>query len=202
MITIVNYGMGNVASIANMLKRIGTESLITSEISDIENANKLILPGVGSFDAAVKELKTRKLWSTLNKKVLSEKTPVLGICLGMQLICISSDEGEKNGLGWIDAHCCRFDFGRISELKIPCMGWNFVTAVKKNPLFNGLEEPKFYFVHSYHLKCQNRDDIIATAEYGYSYPAAVQNENIFGVQFHPEKSHNFGMQLLKNFTEI
>ncbi|MCP3932974.1 MAG: imidazole glycerol phosphate synthase subunit HisH [Bacteroidetes bacterium] len=202
MVTIVNYGMGNVESIANMLKRIGIEAVITSEVGDIENAEKLILPGVGSFDAAVKELKKSRLWSPLNKKILYGKIPVLGICLGMQLLCLSSDEGTENGFGWIDAHCCRFDFSGASTLKIPCMGWNLLTSVKENPLFYGLENPKFYFVHSYHLNCQNRNDIIASAEYGYSYPAAVQNENIFGVQFHPEKSHKFGMQLLKNFTEI
>ncbi len=202
MITIVNYGMGNIASISNMLKKIGTKSVVASEISDIEKAEKLILPGVGSFDAAVQELKKRKIMSLLNKKVFDEKIPVLGICLGMQLLCTSSEEGHEKGLGWIDAQCRKFNFDHNSTLKIPCMGWNYIKYKKNNPLFKRLNNPKFYFVHSYHTVCQCSKNIIASAEYGYEYTVAIQKNNVYGVQFHPEKSHKYGMQLLKNFSEI
>ena len=165
-------------------------------------AKKLILPGVGSFDAAVQELKKRKLLSILNKKVLGEKIPVLGICLGMQLICTSSEEGLEKGLGWIDAQCHKFKFGHNSNLKIPCMGWNYIKYKKNNSLFTGLNNQKYYFVHSYHAVCQYSKNSIASAEYGYEYTVAIHKDNIYGVQFHPEKSHKYGMQLLKNFSDI
>ena len=202
MITILDYGMGNAPSIANMLRKININSLLTSDIKKIEKANKLILPGVGSFDMAVLEFEKRNLWQIVNTKVLCDKIPVLGICLGMQLLCLSSEEGVKSGFEWIDARCEKFFFDKKSKHKVPCMGWNYVEYKENNPLFKGLESPKFYFVHSYHVVCSKPENIIATAEYGEDYTVAVQKDNIYGVQFHPEKSHKYGMQLLKNFAEI
>ncbi len=202
MITIVDYGAGNIASIANMLKRIGVPSATASSIDDIEKAEKLILPGVGSFDSAIQNLKARHLIPLLKRKALEERVPVLGICLGMQLLGESSEEGREQGLGWIDAACTKFKFAPNSRLRIPCMGWNHIKLRSGIALFDGLENPKFYFVHAYHIVCQNAANSIATANYGYEYTVAVQKKNIFGVQFHPEKSHKYGMQLLKNFSEI
>jgi len=202
MITIVNFNSGNAKSIENMLRKIGVKSIITTDRSAIEKATKIILPGVGSFDNAIRELKKIQILPLLNKKVLDEATPTLGICLGLQLFCKSSEEGREAGLSWIDAECRRFKFPPDSKLKIPCMGWNHIKFQKENPLFKGLEAPRFYFVHAYHVVCTNAGNSIATAEYGYEYTVAMQQDNIYGVQFHPEKSHKYGMQLLKNFSEI
>ncbi len=202
MITIVNFGLGNIASISNMLNRIGIPSTLATEVGHIKQANKIILPGVGSFDSAVRNLKSNHLIPILKRKVLQDKIPALGICLGMQLLCKSSEEGHQKGLGWIEAECRRFKFAPPSKLKIPCMGWNHIQFNHDNPLFKGLQNPKFYFVHAYHAVCQHPANSIASAEYGYEYTVAIQKDNIYGVQFHPEKSHKYGMQLLKNFSEI
>ena len=199
MITIIDYGMGNLGSIANMIKKVGHKSIITSDIEEIKKARKLILPGVGAFDNGMKHLKDSDLIEVLNKKVLIEKTPILGICLGMQLMTNSSEEGNINGLGWVDAQAKKFV---SDELKIPHMGWNIVKHKKTSKLFdeNGTEK-RFYFVHSYCVSCNNKDDILTTTPYGHDFISSFEKENIIGVQFHPEKSHKFGMNLIRNFVE-
>lgn len=203
MITIINYGMGNLGSIANMLKRIGHDSLITNKPEDIEKATKLILPGVGAFDNGMQSFNSLGFSSILNKKVLEEKVPILGICLGMQLMTEGSDEGKEAGLGWIKGRFEKFAFGEDMKMyKVPHMGWNKLEQVKQSKLLEGYEKtPRFYFVHSYYFKPGNQPDVLGTTSYGIEYASAFEHENILGVQFHPEKSHKFGMNLLKNFAE-
>jgi glutamine amidotransferase len=204
MIVILDYGMGNIGSIRNMLKKIGAPAEISSDPSDILNAKKLILPGVGAFDHGMENLSNRRFIPLLNKKVFEDKCPILGICLGMQLLSQSSEEGNLPGLGWIGAQTRRFHFpAEMANLKIPHMGWNEVKPLSTAPLFIGFNEtPRFYFVHSYHVCCNDPADILATTSYGYEFVSAVKHENIMGTQFHPEKSHKFGMRLLRNFVEL
>ena len=197
----VDYGMGNLGSVSNMLKKIGAENTVSSKTDDIEKADKLILPGVGAFDNAIKNIKQLGLWNVLNKAVIKNKTPVLGICLGTQLITKRSEEGTLPGLGWINAETIRFRF-EGNSLKIPHMGWNTIEICKNDSLFKDLnKDARFYFVHSYHLVCKNEKDVLAKTDYGYDFVSMVKKGNIMGVQFHPEKSHKFGMQILKNFAE-
>lgn len=203
MITIVNYGMGNLGSVQNMCKRIGVPSEITSDPGAIANATKLLLPGVGAFDAAMEKIAESGLRDILDKKVLDEKVPTLGICLGMQLLTNSSEEGVMPGLGWIPAKTLKFRFTQDSGLKIPHMGWNRVFVKKESPLIEDLpEEPRFYFVHSYYVLCDNEEDVLATTPYGGDFHSIVQKDNVYGAQFHPEKSHKYGMKLLDNFAKI
>ena len=200
MITIVDYGAGNLGSIQNMLKKISEESVVSSSPEDIKNASKLILPGVGSFDYGMNQLHSRGLVDTLNQKVLEEKTPILGICLGVQLFTKKSEEGNTAGLGWFEAETVKFNFPAESNLKIPNMGWQNTIIKKQSKLIHNLtSDARFYFVHSFHLKA-NENDTILTANYGYDFACGLEKNNIVGVQFHPEKSHKFGMQLLKNFA--
>jgi len=203
MIVVIDYGMGNLGSIQNMLKKIGAKGIISSDISDIQKADKLILPGVGAFDNGMENLEKRGLIPVLNEKVLIHKTPILGICLGMQLLSKKSEEGHLPGLGWIEAETIKFKFNENqTRLKIPHMGWNTIKIKKDNPLFTNMyEETRFYFVHSYHVFCHNKQDVLAETHYGFDFVSSLQKDNIFGVQFHPEKSHKFGQQLLKNFVE-
>ena len=204
MITIIDYKAGNVRSIQNMLKKIGTKSIISNKIEDIEKAEKLILPGVGSFDYGMEQLENSGLLPVLNKKVIEQKTPILGICLGVQLFTKKSTEGNKDGLAWIDAETVAFDKLKLSSnYKIPHMGWAEINYNKDCKLFKDFHEqpPRFYFVHSYHLKANNEEDVIATTSYGYQFVVGLKKDNIIGVQFHPEKSHKFGMQVLRNFVE-
>lgn len=199
-ITIIDYGMGNIGSIANMIKKIGYESIITSDIEEIKKAKKLILPGVGSFDNGMKNLKEMGLTEILNQKVLLEKIPILGICLGMQLMTKGSEEGVLDGLGWVDAETKRFE---SDTLKVPHMGWNTINHQRKSKLFDELEsEKRYYFVHSYYVRSNNEKEILTTTNYGFDFVSAFEKENIIGVQFHPEKSHKFGMWLIKNFIEV
>ena len=201
MILVVDYKMGNIGSILNMLKKIGVESKASSDKEDIKKASKLILPGVGSFDSGMKNLENLGLIPILNKKVIEEKTFILGICLGMQLFCRKSEEGNLHGLEWIDADVKKFK--TKDSLKIPHMGWNTINIQKNDPIFSeNKTESIFYFVHSYHLACDNKNDILATTNHGYDFPSIIKKENIVGVQFHPEKSHSYGMGLLKNFLEL
>lgn len=203
MITIINYGMGNLGSIVNMFKRIGVVSEVTNDVETIRKAEKLLLPGVGAFDAAMKRIHAIDgLRETLDEKVMVQKKPILGICLGMQLLTNSSEEGHEMGLGWIDATTVRFPNG--NGLKIPHMGWNIVHFTRPHALNKGMmdNEQRFYFVHSYYVVCANEEDVLGQTNYGINFTSMVQHENIFGAQFHPEKSHRFGMQLLKNFAEI
>ncbi|MBD0384168.1 imidazole glycerol phosphate synthase subunit HisH [Paenibacillus sedimenti] len=203
MITIVNYGLGNLGSIVNMFKRLGVEATITSDIQMIEQATKLILPGVGHFDAAMKKIDALQLRDVLDKKVLMEKTPILGICLGMQLLTNGSEEGTLKGLGWIDAETTRFHFPERPELKVPHMGWNLVSVSNSSPLTQGFDDEfRFYFVHSYCVHVKDAANSMLRTDYGVTYDSGIQKDNIYGVQFHPEKSHKFGMKLLRNFADL
>jgi glutamine amidotransferase len=201
---IIDYGMGNLGSILNMLKKIGAGAVVSSDISEIEKADKLILPGVGAFDSGMKNLTDHGLIPVLNDRVIKERTPLLGICLGMQLFTKRSEEGKLEGMGWFDAETVRFNFDdEESKLKIPHMGWNYIKVEKENNLFKNTDgDSRFYFVHSYHVVCNQKDDILATTLYGYEFVSAINRDNIFGVQFHPEKSHKFGMKILKNFIDL
>ncbi len=204
MIVILDYGMGNLGSIQNMLKRVGAPAAkISSDPKDIEQAEKLILPGVGSFDTGMQRLRETGLIGLLNEKVLKAKTPTLGVCLGMQLITKISEEGELPGLGWIDAETIRFRFdSKQTGLKVPHMGWNTVNIKREGILFKGMEpSPRFYFVHSFHVVSHNPEDVLGTTEYGYEFASALQHGHIMAAQFHPEKSHKFGMKLYKNFVD-
>lgn len=202
MITIIDYKLGNTGSIINMLKRSGHKAVVSSDPDVIAKAEKLILPGVGHFGVAMEQLEQRGLIDALNHKVLKEKTPILGICLGMQLMADFSEEGNCKGLSWINARIERFKLQVNSALKVPHMGWNDVQAKKQHPILTGLEQDsRFYFVHSYHAMCTDQDNVLLETTHGYPFTAAFTKENITGVQFHPEKSHRFGMTLLKNFAE-
>jgi len=204
MIVIVDYGMGNVGSIKNMLHRVGAASVIAAEPEAIRSAEKLILPGVGAFDKAMECLDRLNLIGVLNEKVLREGAPLLGICLGMQLLSRRSEEGQRPGLGWIDAETVRFRFDEShAGLKLPHMGWNAVDVVRPSPILDDRHEgSRFYFVHSYHVRCAEERHVLAVATYGVTFHAAVIHGNIMGTQFHPEKSHKFGMRLLKRFAEM
>lgn len=203
MITIVDYGMGNLLSIQNMFRRIGVPSEISGDAGRIKHASKILLPGVGAFDAAMEKISESGLIPVLNEKVLEEKVPVLGICLGMQLLTKDSEEGVCQGFGWIDAHTIKFRFTDDARLKVPHMSWNNVEPLRESPLTNDLPaEPRFYFVHSYHVVANNPADVLMTTLYGFRFHSVIQHQNIFGAQFHPEKSHKHGMKLLANFAAL
>ena len=205
MIVVIDYGMGNLGSIANMLKKVGASALVSGRREDVEGADKLVLPGVGAFDNGMRNIRERGLLEALHEKVIRRRTPILGICLGMQLLTRSSEEGQSQGLGWLDAETIRFAFPPDSRppLKIPHMGWNTVQPISSDTLFAGMpQQPRFYFVHSYHVVCRQAEDVLARAQYGFQFCAALRAGHIFGVQFHPEKSHKFGMQLLRNFAGL
>lgn len=200
MIAILNYGIGNVNSIHNMMKKIGVPSLIASSAEDIKIADKLILPGVGHFDYCMKQFMQAPFYELVNQKVLTEKIPVLGVCVGCQMLFDHSEEGNMKGLGWVEGSVIRFRKDQIGHLKIPHMAWTDVVPMRNNFLFSNIEEPRFYFVHSYHVQCNKEEYISSKACYGYEFVSSVQRQNIMGVQFHPEKSHKFGMKLYENFA--
>ncbi len=200
MVTIIDYKVGNLGSIKNMLKKVGQQSIITSNLAEVENAEKIILPGVGSFDNGVRNLKEAGLWDVLDKKVLQDKTPILGICLGAQLMTRGSEEGKEAGFGWVDAETVKFNIETGSKLKVPSMGWNDVLVQRDSSLISKDNEvQRFYFVHSYHFRFYDQTQILAESQYAYPFISAFEKDNILGVQFHPEKSHRYGMQLLRNF---
>ena len=203
MIVIVNYGMGNFGSVANMLKKIGANYIITSNLDTIRNAEKLILPGVGSFDAAISRIDKMGLREIILDLAINKKIPLLGICLGMQLLMDNSEEGSLLGLGLIKGKAFHFNHHLHNDLKVPHMGWNQVSINNLSPITVGYQdEIRFYFVHSYFVRVENETNSIMKCNYGIEFDAAVQKNNIFGAQFHPEKSHRFGMQFFKNFVEL
>lgn len=186
-----------------MLKKIGVDAEISSDIKKIKQADKLILPGVGSFDYGMANLQKSGLIPVLNEKVLRQKTPILGICLGMQLMTKKSEEGVRHGFGWIDAETTRFrSDGPMEGKKVPHMGWNTVSVRKENCLISNKDDPRFYFVHSYHVECYDKEDVLAVTSYGAEFVSAFKRENIIGMQFHPEKSHKFGMEVMSKFSRL
>jgi imidazole glycerol-phosphate synthase subunit HisH len=204
MMIIVDYGIGNLASILNMLRKIGEPASISGDPSVIAKADSLILPGVGAFDHAMRALRAGSLLSALETRVLRDGVPALGLCLGMQLLTRGSEEGEEKGLGWVDAQTVRFDPKKVgSRFTIPFMGWSNVTSTRNHPLMaTDEEETRYYFAHSFHVQCDDPNLTIGTAHHGYEFPAAIARQNIIGVQFHPEKSHVFGFRLLTNFCSL
>lgn len=200
MVGIINYGLGNLGSIQNMLKVIGEKSLISSDVDKLDQCDRFILPGVGAFDAGMSRLNESGLTQFIKEKAKKDKKPVLGICLGMQLLGEKSEEGTQFGLGLIPFDNIRF---RLSgtNLKVPHMGWDIVNFKQNHSLVKNLEgTQRFYFVHSYHARCVSEENILMTCEYGYEFVASVVKDNVMGVQFHPEKSHDFGMAVLRNFV--
>ncbi len=203
MIAIVDYGLGNVQAFANIYKRLNINAVLASTTDLLESADRIIVPGVGSFDWAMQLLARAGLRDTLDRLVKVERRPVLGICVGMQMMARSSEEGDEAGLGWIDGEVKRFALGPDNGLMLPHMGWNDVVPVDRSSLLEGLEdEARFYFLHSYYFVPGRDNYAIATTDYGGQFACAVQSGNCFGVQFHPEKSHSWGIQLLKNFAAV
>lgn len=203
MVLIIDYGVGNISSIVNMLDFVGVDATVSCESSFIRAADKIILPGVSSFDKAMLALEKVNVIDDLEDAVLENSVPILGICLGMQLLGNSSEEGGKRGLGWIDAECIKINPGEGSYLKVPNNGWHEVELVNKNRLFDDENTmSRFYFNHSYHMVCKDESNVNTVISYGSDLTASVSKKNIYGVQFHPEKSHRYGMQLLKNFSDL
>ena len=203
MITIIDYGVGNIYAFQNVYKRLDIPTKIAKTPQDLEDAQKLILPGVGHFDYAMSQLNNSGMRAKLDELVLEKKIPVIGICVGMQMMGNKSDEGELEGLKWIDANIRKFDETTIHHrTKLPHMGWNDVNP-SNHPLFKGLEkEAIFYFLHSFYFECNEPKDILATSNYGISFTSAANHENVYGIQFHPEKSHRYGEELLHNFAKL
>lgn len=201
MVGIINYGLGNLGSIQNMLKAIGEKSIISADKDELDKCDRYILPGVGAFDAGINRLEDAGLTDYIKNKTLNEKKLILGICLGMQLLGRKSEEGTLGGLGLIPFDNVKFMLDD-TDLRVPHMGWDIVDFKQDCPLLRNLQgQQRYYFVHSYHAKCDYQENVLMTCDYGYEFAAAVVKENIMGVQFHPEKSHDFGMALLKNFVK-
>ena len=199
----VDYGLGNTQAFANAYRRMGIETLIVSSPTDLRRASKIILPGVGSFDWAIRCLEQSGLRDALDEEVLGAKKPVLGVCVGMQMMALSSEEGTASGLGWIDASVVKFEVELLKKkLDLPHMGWNDVKPMTENTLFRGLQNPQYYFLHSYYMIPEKLEHTLATSNYGVEFASAVFKDNVFGTQFHPEKSHEWGGKLLKNFAEL
>lgn len=195
--------MGNLRSVLRKFERLGADVQVSAKVDEIEKADKLVLPGVGHFANGVKNLKESGVWSVLNHKVLVNKTPILGICLGMQLMAKFSEEGNVEGLGWFDAEVARFNVNDKRTFKVPHMGWNTAEVQKESLLYENIpRKALFYFVHSYHFKCNDQADVLTSTSYEYPFASSIEKENIFGTQFHPEKSHDFGEQLIHNFIKF
>lgn len=204
MITIVNYGSGNVQAIGNIFKRLNIKFRVADNPADLDAGSHLILPGVGAFDKTMQQLVDSGLKEKLDQLVLTRKVPVLGICVGMQILARDSEEGTLKGLGWIEGRVRKFDVTKfLHKPHVPHMGWNTISPRTEHPLFRNLDHRQgFYFLHSYYFSCVNPENVMCTTEYGGSFPSGVYSDNIFGMQFHPEKSHSNGIQLLKNFAEL
>ena len=202
MITVIDYGLGNLSAFVNVYKRLNIDVQFASTVSDLKKASKLILPGVGTFDQAMNKLNSSGLRNYLDELVIKKKIPIIGICVGMQIMALKSDEGVLPGLGWINGKVNRLSLNNKNS-PLPHMGWNDIKIQKRSPLIDNLDNSKrFYFLHSYYFQCQNLDDVIANINYGFDFPCIINQENIFGIQCHPEKSHYNGMKLLKNFAEL
>lgn len=204
MITIIDYGLGNIRAFVNVYNRLNIETKIAHTAKDLQGATKIILPGVGAFDQAMTLLKASGMRDTLQQLVLEDKVPVVGICVGMQILAKSSEEGILPGLGWIDGVVKKFDLTTIPyKTRLPHMGWNTICPQNDSDLLKGFsDDSRFYFLHSYYFECNNQDDIISTSEYGIKFTSAVNHENIYGIQFHPEKSHSNGVDLLNNYANL
>jgi len=202
-VVIVDYGMGNLNSVAKKIRKLEGNAIISSDPKEILQAIKIILPGVGHFAKAVFNLKSHSLWDALNEAVLEKQIPILGICLGMQLMTKYSEEGGVEGLGWFDAEVIKFHLKNNLRYKVPHMGWNSIHPQKNSVLFEDLPEmPEFYFVHAYHVKSDNQDQVLAYTNYEYDFVSALEKDTIFGLQFHPEKSHEVGERLIANFLKL
>ncbi len=204
MITIIDYGLGNILAFVNVYNRLNIPVTVAKTANDLVNATKLILPGVGSFDHAMQELNKSGMRKTIELLVVQQRIPILGICVGMQMFAKSSDEGKLPGLGWIESKVKKFDVLKMPKgTNLPHMGWNNVMPRVDDDLFKGLEQDsRFYFLHSYYFECHQQINNLAVTDYGIQFSCAVKHINVYGVQFHPEKSHHFGSQLLKNFADI
>lgn len=204
MITVVDYGLGNVQAFVNIYNRLDIKVSVAKSSSDFVKTTKIILPGVGSFDRAMEQFNSSGLRNLIERLVLEEEIPILGVCVGMQMLAGASEEGRLSGLGWIDGNVKRFDLNSMIQFQnLPHMGWNNVVSENKDSLFEGMrKESRFYFLHSYYFDCYQESNIIGVTDYGFLFTSAVKKKNIYGVQFHPEKSHHDGTQLLKNFSEI
>jgi glutamine amidotransferase len=203
MIAIVDYGMGNLGSIQNMFRKVGSHAVVTADPAVVATAEKLVLPGVGAFDHGMRSLAERGLVEVLNHKALEERVPVLGVCLGMQLLTERSEEGTLPGLGWIAGNTVRFDRSAYPRLHAMHMGWNTLDWHAPHPLFAELPPvPRFYFVHAYHVQCRHDYNVLAHTTYGYPFASAIVEGNVVGMQFHPEKSHRFGMAVFRAFAAL
>lgn len=203
MIALVDYGLGNIQAFANIYRHLGIEASPARTADDLRAASKIILPGVGAFDWAMTRLRESGLRDALDEEVLGAKKPVLGICVGMQMMARSSEEGNLPGLGWIDATVVKFDTRLLeSKTHIPHMGWNDASPISADTLFSGLDEPRYYFLHSYFMRTTHEKNVLATSSYGVTFTSAARSGNVYGTQFHPEKSHQWGVRLLKNFAEL
>lgn len=203
MIALVDYGLGNIQAFANIYRCLGIEAIPASTANDLRAASKIILPGVGAFDWAMTRLQESGLRDVLDEEVLEAKKPVLGICVGMQMMARSSEEGKLPGLGWIDATVVKFDAYLLkSKTRLPHMGWNDAIPAETDNLFSGLDTPRYYFLHSYFMKTDREENVLATSSYGVTFTSAARSGNVYGTQFHPEKSHQWGVRLLKNFAEL
>jgi glutamine amidotransferase len=203
MIGVINYGLGNVLAFANIFKKLGVPFRVINERSDLKNVDKLVLPGVGAFDNAVSSFERSGLRGGVEKLIFENKCPVLGICVGFQMMAVSSEEGKCSGLGWIDANVVRFNTAALpAGSPLPHMGWNHLEVLQDDPILADLHTSRFYFLHSFHVVSRNPNLVLAQSEYGKKFCSIVRHNNIYGIQCHPEKSHYFGVKLLKNFSEI